>query len=91
MVIKLPIADFELGIGVFRIGDQGFKSPIPNPKNPIPRFKITNWSFYHPLVIYTLSSRISCVKPLKHNNLHTSKQSLYFVCLLFLADLFWCK
>ena len=45
MVIKLPIGDFEMGIGVFRIKDWGFKSPIPNPKNTNPHFKITNWSF----------------------------------------------
>ena len=35
MVIKLPIGDFELGIGVFRIMDWGFKSPIPILKTPI--------------------------------------------------------
>ena len=42
-MIKLPIRDFELWIGVFRIGDWGFriedwgeinmgKTPIPNSK-----------------------------------------------------------
>ena len=39
MVIKLPIDDFELEIGVFK-------------------FKITNWSFYHQLVIPTFSSLV---------------------------------
>ena len=49
MVIKLPIADFELGIDVFRIRDRGFKSSIPNPKTLNPKTKlpigkfITNW------------------------------------------------
>ena len=36
MAIKLPVGDFEFGTGVFRIGDWGFKTPIPNPKTPIP-------------------------------------------------------
>ena len=52
---KLPIRDFELGIGVFRIKDSGFKSPIRTLKNANPQFKITNWQFYHHLVIFTFS------------------------------------
>ena len=59
MVIKLPIGDFELGIGIFRIRYWGFKSPILNFKNTIPQFKITNWSFDHQLVISTFSSLIT--------------------------------
>ena len=42
------------------------KSPIPNPKNTIPQFKITNWKVSHQLVISTFSSLIrssSCVIP----------------------------
>ena len=35
LVIKLPIGDFELGIGVFWIGD------FQNPKNTNPQLKIT--------------------------------------------------
>ena len=53
MVIKLPIGGFELGIGVFMIRDQGFKSQIPNPNNTNPKFKITNWSLYHQFMIST--------------------------------------
>ena len=53
MVIKLPISVFELEIGVFRIRDWGFKSPIPNPKNTNPQLKNTNRSFNHKLVIST--------------------------------------
>ena len=30
--------------------------PIPHPKNTNPQFKITNWKFYHQLVIFTFSS-----------------------------------
>ena len=52
-MIKLPIGDFEFGIGVFRIGDWGFsiedwaklnmgKTPIPNLRLPIGYF-ITDW------------------------------------------------
>ena len=52
-MIKLPISDFEFGIGVFWIGDEGFKiedwgkihmakTPISNSKSPIGYF-ITNW------------------------------------------------
>ena len=41
--IKWPNGDFELGIGVFRIGYWGFKSPIPYPKNTNPYFKNTKW------------------------------------------------
>ena len=54
MVIKLPIGDFELDIGVFRIRDLGFKSPIL--KTPIPNSKTPTVHFYHQLVISTLSS-----------------------------------
>ena len=50
MVIKLPIGNFELGMDVLRIGD--LKSPIPNPKNTNPHFKITYWQFYHHSVLY---------------------------------------
>ena len=39
----MPIGDFELENGVFRITDWGFKSAIPNPKNTNPQFKNTNW------------------------------------------------
>jgi hypothetical protein len=46
-VIKLPIGDFKLGIGVFRIGDCGLKSPIHNPKNTNLQLKITIWQFYN--------------------------------------------
>ena len=49
MVIKLPIGDFEFGVGVFRIRDWGFKASILNPKtlnpnsnSPISKL-ITNW------------------------------------------------
>ena len=42
MVIILPIGDFELEIGLFRIKDWGFKSPIPNPKNTNFQFIISN-------------------------------------------------
>ena len=56
MVIKLQFADFELGIGVFKIRYWGFKSPIPKPKNTNPQFKITNLSIYHQLVISIFSS-----------------------------------
>ena len=45
-MIKLLIGDFEFGIGVFRIGEWGFKievwgkiymgkTPIPNSKSPM--------------------------------------------------------
>ena len=51
MVIKLHIDGFELWVGVLRIRDWGFKSPIPNPTNTNPQFKITSWSFYHQLLI----------------------------------------
>ena len=56
MVIKMPIDDFELGIGVFRIRDWRTESPFPKPKHTNPQFKITNWSFYHHLVISNFSS-----------------------------------
>ena len=56
MVIKCPIGDFGSGIGSFGIGNWGFKSPITNPKNTDPQFKITNWQFYHRLVTFTFSS-----------------------------------
>ena len=59
VVIKLPIGDFELGLGVFRIGDWGLKSQIPNPKNTNSQFKMTNWQFYHYSVIFTFSSLIT--------------------------------
>jgi hypothetical protein len=49
-VIKLLISDFDLGIGVFRIGD------LLNPENTNSKFKITNRSFYHQLVISNFSS-----------------------------------
>ena len=49
MGIKLPIGDFELGIGVFKIRDWIFKFPIPNPINTNPQLKITNWLF--PLLV----------------------------------------
>ena len=48
-MIKCLIGDFELGIGVI-------KSPIPNPKNTKPQFKITKWVLYDQLVISTFSS-----------------------------------
>ena len=35
------------------------KSPIPNPKNTNPQFKITNWSLHHQLVISPFSSLFS--------------------------------
>ena len=39
-VKKLPIIDFELGIGVLPILIFPYpKSPIPNPKNTNPKFK----------------------------------------------------
>ena len=52
-MIKLPICDFLIGIGVFRIGDWGFriedwekinmgKTPVHNKKSPI-GYLITNW------------------------------------------------
>ena len=57
-MIQLPIGDFELGIGVFRIGDWGFPEslkhqfPIQNHQlvnlSPIIQF-ITNWLF--PLLV----------------------------------------
>ena len=56
MVIKLPIGDFELEIRVFWIREWGFKSHIFNPKKTNPQIKITNWSFYHQLVIFIFSS-----------------------------------
>ena len=37
---KWPIGDFELGIGVSRIGDWGLKSPIPNRELTD---KMSNW------------------------------------------------
>ena len=48
--MKIPISDFELGIGVLRIGDWVLrivgknigKTPNPNSKSPIVIF-ITNW------------------------------------------------
>ena len=49
LVIKQTIGDFELRIGVFKIGDRRFK-------NTNPKFKITNFSFYHQFVISTFSS-----------------------------------
>ena len=61
LAIKLPVVDFELRIIVFMIRDWGFKSPIPFPKNTYPQFKITNWSFYHQLVISTISSLVDYV------------------------------
>ena len=51
MVIKLPIGDFELEIGLLRIRDLGFNSQSPILK--LPKFQITNRSFYHQLVIST--------------------------------------
>ena len=47
---KMTIWFFELGIGVFSIGDWGLKSPISIPKNINPKFKIVNRQFYHHLV-----------------------------------------
>ena len=50
------ILNWGLTIYGLLIGDLGFwknKSPIPNSKSQIVNF-ITNWSFYHQLVISTL-------------------------------------
>ena len=55
------MSDFEVRFGVFRIGDWGFKSPIFNPKNTNPKFKITNWQFYHQSMIFTFSSLIPTI------------------------------
>ena len=52
-MIKIPVGNFEFGIGVLRIGDLGFgigdwgeinmgKTPIPNLKSPNGHC-ITNW------------------------------------------------
>ena len=42
-MIKILIGDFELGIGVFRIGiSQILRTPTPNSKSPIGHF-IANW------------------------------------------------
>ena len=38
---QIPISDFELGIGVFRIRDCGFRFPYPENTNP--KFKLINW------------------------------------------------
>ena len=54
MVIKLALLKF--GIGVLRIMDWGFRSPIPNLKNTNPQIKIPNWYLYHKLVISTFNS-----------------------------------
>ena len=80
LVIKLPIGDFELGIGVFRIGDRGFKSTIPNPQNTNTQIKIINWQFYHHLVIFTFSSLLwyHCYYP------HWLKDDLSPVCGIFI-------
>ena len=72
-MIKLPIGDFELGIGAFRIGDWEF----PNPENTNFLFKITNWSFYHQLVISAFNSLIKKVLKL------TPFWSLLFFYLIF--------
>ena len=58
LLIKLPIGDFELGIGVFQNYQFVILSPISDLINTNPQFKMTNWSFYHQLLIYTFSSWI---------------------------------
>ena len=50
------MTDWWFWIGVLRIWDWGFISPIPNPKNTNPQLYIINWHFYHHLVIFTFSS-----------------------------------
>ena len=55
MGMKLVIDDFVKGIGVFRIRDWGFKSPIPNPKNTNAPIQI------HQLVILSPISTLSSV------------------------------
>ena len=69
MMIKLQIDYFELEIGVFKIRNWRFKSPIPNQKNTNPQFNITNWQFYHHLVNSTFSYHyITHVSHLCHFN-----------------------
>ena len=60
LVIKLPIGDFELGIGVFRI--LGLEIS-PNSKNTNPKLKIKNWLFYYQLGLSTLSSLLGMFRP----------------------------
>ena len=67
LVIKLPIGDLELGIGVLGLGIRDF----PNPENTNPW--ITNWLLYYQLVISTFSSLLrytplgNCLEKKKKN------------------------
>ena len=81
-MIKGPIGSFEFGIGVFRIWNWGFKSPIPNPKNANPQLNITNCQLYHHLVIFTFSSLIL---------FHSPFQTAFFKVLLVTITLSHCR
>ena len=63
-MIKLPISDFEMGIGVFQNHKLVIYSPIGDFEKHQPQFKITYWSFYHQLVNLIFSSLV--IAPSEH-------------------------
>ena len=58
MVIKLPIGNFELGIGDLFYPIPYLESPITNPFIANTQIKLTNWSYYHQMVISTFNALI---------------------------------